>query len=184
MSRATTHIYMHFDKYKKDPMPTIDRQAIIETLSRLVTPGIKLTALADELGANKHDYADLRAEIFDLVEDGTIQVLSGGAFALSPSGRPGDPAAKPVPAAKPEPARNQKKQKPAVATARGPASARCRRCRRCLATRPASRARPGTPRPGSPRRLRRPAPRLGRWPSRRPRAASTIPRPARPAARR
>ena len=115
MSRATTHTYMHFDKYKKEPMPTIDRQAIIETLSRLVTPGIKLTALADELGANKHDYAELRAEIFDLVEDGTIQVLSGGAFALSPSGRPGDPAAKPVPAAKPEPARNQKKPKLAAA---------------------------------------------------------------------
>ena len=33
-------------------MSTIDRQAIIETLSRLVTPGIKLTALADELGAH------------------------------------------------------------------------------------------------------------------------------------
>src|SRR5690349_24872165 len=90
-------------------MSTIDRQAVIETLSRLVTPGIKLTALADELGARKHEYTELREIIFDLVEDGTIHVISGGAFALSPSGRPGDPAAKPVPAGKPAPARSQKK---------------------------------------------------------------------------
>src|SRR5512144_727016 len=90
-------------------MSTIDRQAVIETLSRLVTPGIKLTALADELGARKHEYTELREIIFDLVEDGTIHVLSGGAFALAPSGRPGDPAAKPIPAAKPVPARSPKK---------------------------------------------------------------------------
>lgn len=43
---------MHFDKKELvTTMSTIDRQAIIDTLSRLVTPGIKLTALADELGA-------------------------------------------------------------------------------------------------------------------------------------
>jgi ribonuclease R len=90
-------------------MSTIDRQAVIETLSRLVTPGIKLTALADELGARKHEYTELREIIFDLVEDGTIHVLSGGAFALAPSGRPGDPAAKPIPAVKPEPPRSAKK---------------------------------------------------------------------------
>src|SRR5215468_3277367 len=89
-------------------MSTIDRQAIIETLSRLVTPGIKLTALADELGARKPQYAALRELILDLVEDGTVQVLPGGAFALSPSGRPGDPAAKPVPAPRATPARSQK----------------------------------------------------------------------------
>ncbi len=89
-------------------MSTIDRQAITETLSRLVTPGIKLTALADELGVRKHEYAGLRELILDLVEDGTVIVLSGGAFALAPSGRAGDPAAKPVPAAKPEPARSKK----------------------------------------------------------------------------
>src|SRR5438552_15005510 len=90
-------------------MSTIDRQAIIDTLSRLVTPGIKLTALADELGAHKQQYAELREVIFDLVEDGTVHVLSGGAFALAPSGRPGDPAAKPTPPVKPEPVRTQKK---------------------------------------------------------------------------
>jgi hypothetical protein len=93
-------------------MSTIDRQAIIETLSRLVTPGIKLTALADELGAHKHEYAELRSLILDLVEDGTVHVLPGGAFALAPSGRPGDPAAKPIPAVKPEPARSPKKPVP------------------------------------------------------------------------
>src|SRR5215471_19671392 len=95
-------------------MSTIDRQAIIEALSRLVTPGIKLTALADDLGARKPQYAALRELILDLVEDGTVQVLPGGAFALSPSGRPGDPGAKPVPAApKPAPQRPAK-PKPAL----------------------------------------------------------------------
>ena len=95
-------------------MSTIDRQAVIETLSRLVTPGIKLTALADELGAHKHQYAALREVILDLVEDGTVQVLPGGAFALAPSGRPGDPAARPTPPVKPEPPRShQKKPTPA-----------------------------------------------------------------------
>jgi ribonuclease R len=89
-------------------MSTIDRQAIIETLSRLFTPGIKLTALADELGARKQQYAALREVILDLVEDGTVQVLPGGAFALAPSGRPGDPAAKPTPPVKPEPVKSQK----------------------------------------------------------------------------
>src|SRR5882724_8477777 len=102
-------------------MSTIDRQAVLETLSRLVTPGIKLTALADELGARKHKYTELREIIFDLVEDGTIHVLSGGAFALAPSGRPGDPAAKPVPAAKPEPPRAHAKP-----TAAHPAKAKPR----------------------------------------------------------
>src|SRR5437764_14180849 len=96
-------------------MSTIDRQAILETLSRLVTPGIKLTALADELGARKPQYASLREIILDLVEDGTVHVLPGGAFALAPSGRPGDPNAKPVPparpasAARPEPAKGDEK---------------------------------------------------------------------------
>ena len=79
-------------------MSTFERQAIIECLSRLVTPGIKLTALADELGVRKHDYNALRSQVLGLVEDGTIVVLPGGAFALAPSGRPADPHAKPVPA--------------------------------------------------------------------------------------
>ncbi|HMG24945.1 MAG TPA: ribonuclease R [Kofleriaceae bacterium] len=81
-----------------------------------MTPGIKLTALADELGARKPQYADLRELILDLVEDGTVHVLAGGAFALAPSGRPGDPAAKPVPAApRTPPARSQKPPTPRAA---------------------------------------------------------------------
>jgi ribonuclease R len=82
-------------------MSPIDRQAILDCLSRLVTPGIKLTALADELGVRKHDYAALRAEILELVEDGIVQVLPGGAFALVPQGRPADPVAQVRPAATP-----------------------------------------------------------------------------------
>src|SRR6185503_1333279 len=58
-------------------------------------------------------YAALREVILDLVEDGTVQVLSGGAFALAPSGRPGDPAAKPTPPVKAEPVKSQKKPTPA-----------------------------------------------------------------------
>jgi ribonuclease R len=98
-------------------MTTIDRQAIIDALSRLVTPGIKLTALADELGARKPQYAALREVILDLVDDGTVQVLSGGAFALAPSGRPGDPAAKPTPVPRPAPPRSHKPATPRSAAA-------------------------------------------------------------------
>src|SRR6185369_11769764 len=77
----------------KEPktMTTFDRQAVMDSLSRLVTPGIKLTALADELGARKHEYAELRSIMFDLVEEGTVHVLAGGAFALAPTGRASDP---------------------------------------------------------------------------------------------
>src|SRR6187549_2954478 len=98
-------------------MSTFDRQAVIETLSRLVTPGIKLTALADELGVRKHEYTELRGILFDLVEDGTVHVLSGGAFALAPTGRPSDPHGKPLPDVKPvaeKPEKRKEKTKPPV----------------------------------------------------------------------
>ncbi len=75
-------------------MTTFDRQAVLDSLARLVTPGIKLTALADELGARKHEYAALRSLMFDLVEEGIAKILPGGAFALAPSGRPADPRAR------------------------------------------------------------------------------------------
>src|SRR4051812_43016684 len=88
-------------------MPTIDRQAILDCLSRLVTPGIKLTALADDLGLRKQDYSELRSQVLELVEDGTVTVLPGGAFALAPMGRPADPHAKPLPPP-PPPARTPK----------------------------------------------------------------------------
>src|SRR5712691_1563097 len=76
-------------------MTTFDRQAVLDALSRLVTPGIKLTALADELGASKHEYAALRGLLDDLVDEGVAHVLAGGAYALAPAGRPADPLAKP-----------------------------------------------------------------------------------------
>ncbi len=80
-------------------MSSFDRQAILDCLSRLVTPGIKLTALADDLGLRKQDYSALRSAVFQLVEEGVVHVLPGGAFALAPAGRPADRAAKPVPPA-------------------------------------------------------------------------------------
>src|SRR5947207_13527599 len=98
-------------------MTTLDRQAVLDSLSRLVTPGIKLTALGDELGVRKHEYAELRSILFDLVEEGLVHVLSGGAFALAPSGRPSDPRGKPQPApvpitAPPKPIPKQAKRSP------------------------------------------------------------------------
>jgi hypothetical protein len=96
-------------------MSTFDRQAVIDTLSRLVTPGIKLTALADELGARKHEYAELREILFDLVEEGTVHVLTGGAFAIAPRGRDNDPHGKPLPdkpTQKPAPPKKEKTKPP------------------------------------------------------------------------
>ncbi len=86
-------------------MTAIERQGVIDSLSRLVTPGIKLTALADELGAHKQDYAALRTLLAELVEEGVAHVLPGGAYALAPMGRAANPSAKPVRAARPEPVR-------------------------------------------------------------------------------
>ncbi|MGE3768168.1 MAG: ribonuclease R [Kofleriaceae bacterium] len=71
-------------------MSTLSRQAVLECLSRLVTPGIKFIALADELGARKHEYNALKKIITDLVAEGTAQQLPGGAYALAPSGRAAD----------------------------------------------------------------------------------------------
>lgn len=92
-------------------MSSFDRQAIIDCLSSLVTPGIKLTALADNLGVRKQEYQELRSQILELVEEGRVTVLPGGAFALAPMGRPADPHAKPVPSVPntPPPAKPAKK---------------------------------------------------------------------------
>jgi ribonuclease R len=92
-------------------MSTFDRSAILDCLSKIVTPGIKLTALGDEMGVRKHEMSELRAEMFELVEDGTVVVLSGGAFALAPSGRSGDPRAKPAPTPAPQPPQRMKPTK-------------------------------------------------------------------------
>jgi len=106
-------------------MSSFDRQSIVECLSRLVTPGIKLTALADELGVRKHDYNSLRSTILDLVEEGTVHVLPGGAFALAPHGRTHvDPHGKPVPPppteARERPSRKQKRAEAPPKRARKP----------------------------------------------------------------
>jgi ribonuclease R len=101
-------------------MTTLDRQAVLDSLSRLVTPGIKLTALGDELGMRKHEYAELRSILFDLVEEGLVHVLTGGAFALAPSGRANDPRGKPLARApEPRPA-PQLPKKPAAKQAKRP----------------------------------------------------------------
>lgn len=78
----------------------LQRQDILDVLTRQVTPGIKLTALADELGLRKHQVNDLRTLLLQLVEEGALQVLSGGAFALAPVGRNADPRGRFVPPTK------------------------------------------------------------------------------------
>ncbi len=83
-------------------MTSFDRQAVVDSLTRIVTPGIKLTALADELGVGKQDYARLKDLLREMVDDGVAHVLPGGAFALAPFGRTADPKASPTPPAKPE----------------------------------------------------------------------------------
>ena len=78
-------------------MSSLNRQAVLECLSRLVTPGIKFIALADELGVRKHEYNGLKKIITDLVEEGTAQQLPGGAYKLSPSTRAADRKTAPKP---------------------------------------------------------------------------------------
>ncbi|MGN6106400.1 MAG: ribonuclease R [Kofleriaceae bacterium] len=145
----------------KEDMFTFDRQAVLDSLSRLVTPGIKLTALADELGVRKHEYSELRSILFDLVEEGIVHVLTGGAFALAPSGRASDPrgkrreptthaapaAAPAAPKRKPEPGQPRGKALPwGAAPAAAPTPAPARPAKPARPTRPAA---PGRPAPGA-----------------------------------
>ncbi|HVV81834.1 MAG TPA: hypothetical protein VHE35_02100, partial [Kofleriaceae bacterium] len=69
------------------PVTSLD---ILDALARVVTRGVKLHALADDLGLKKQEYAALRSLLADLAASGQIQILSGGAFALAPQGRPAD----------------------------------------------------------------------------------------------
>ena len=80
---------------------SLQRQDVLEALARQVTPGIKLTALADELGIRKHEVAGLRALLLQLVEEGRLLVLPGGAFAFTAMGRGADPHGKPPTMRKP-----------------------------------------------------------------------------------
>ncbi len=162
-------------------MTTIDRQAVLDSLSRVVTPGIKLTALADELGARKHEYAELRSIMFDLVEEGAVHVLTGGAFALAPSGRPAIRAASP----RPRPSRGRPRRRARAQARRRRAPGRRVRRRRAspavgAQARPARGAAAARAAPSATPAARPAAP--GRPTARLPRAReSTIPRPARPA---
>lgn len=87
---------------------SLQRQDVLDALTRQVTPGIKLTALADELGLRKHEVAGLRALLLALVEEGRLHVLPGGAFAFAPLGRGGDPHGKPPVPSRLELARQQR----------------------------------------------------------------------------
>lgn len=86
---------------------SLQRQDVLDALTRQVTPGIKLTALADELGLRKHEVAGLRALLLSLVEEGRLHVLPGGAFAFAATGRGGDPHGKPPVPSRLEVARQQ-----------------------------------------------------------------------------
>lgn len=63
---------------------------ILDALARVVTRGVKLAALADDLGLKKQEYARLRSLLAELAADGRVQILGGGAFALAPQGRSAD----------------------------------------------------------------------------------------------
>jgi ribonuclease R len=71
----------------------VTREEVMEALSRVVTRSVRLTALADDLGLRKQHYASLRKVIGELVADGRVQNLGGGAFALAPQGRANDKVA-------------------------------------------------------------------------------------------
>lgn len=75
---------------------TVTREDILDALGRVVTRGVKLMALADDLGLKKSDYAVLRSLLAQLIGDGTVQILPGGAFALPPAGRSADKKARPA----------------------------------------------------------------------------------------
>lgn len=68
----------------------LSRDAVIEALGRIVTPGAKMVALADDMGLRKPEHAELRSILLQLVEDGIAEVRPGGAFALMPTGRKSD----------------------------------------------------------------------------------------------
>jgi ribonuclease R len=76
----------------KENMTTelLSREAVIEALGRIVTPGAKVLALADDMGLRKPQYAALRAMLIQLVEEGIAELRLGGAFALLPTGRKTD----------------------------------------------------------------------------------------------
>src|SRR5262245_56688295 len=75
---------------------TVTREDILDALSRVVTRGVKMMALADDLGLKKPDYARLRTLLDELTAEGVVQTLSGGAYAVAPHGRRADAKARPA----------------------------------------------------------------------------------------
>lgn len=63
---------------------------MLHALGKIVTPGVKLIALADDLGLRRAEHAALRTMLIALADEGVVEVLSGGAFALVPGGRLSD----------------------------------------------------------------------------------------------
>ncbi len=81
---------------------TVERDDILDGLRHAVTRGIKLTALADDIGVRKGDYARLRKLLGELVHEGVVRVVPGGGYALTRATE--KKAASPRAAAPPRPA--------------------------------------------------------------------------------
>ncbi|MBE7454981.1 MAG: hypothetical protein HS111_40750, partial [Kofleriaceae bacterium] len=60
----------------------VTRDEILDALGRVVTRGVKLLALADDLGLKKQHYDHLRQLLAELAAEGRVELLPGGAFAL------------------------------------------------------------------------------------------------------
>ena len=121
---------------------TVTREDILDALGRVVTRGVKMMALADDLGLKKPEYAQLRTLLSELAGEGAVQILPGGAFALAPHGRGADKKGRAPGLPWGTPA-----EVPAVATAPAapvPATAPARREKRAAA--PAAPPRVGRPR--------------------------------------
>ncbi len=164
----------------------LQRQDILDVLTRQVTPGIKLTALADELGLRKHQVNELRTLLLQLVEEGALQVLSGGAFALAPSGRNADPRGRQVvPKKRVEPV-SRRNDRVRSSEPRGGRNERNERNDRSASSRPAKQTQPWPGRnedargPARGRPVRPPAPKEDGWtvPEMTPEPPSAAPRRA------
>ncbi len=66
----------------------------MECLGRSVTRGMTLTAIADDLGLRKQDYARLRGLLAELVGAERVATVPGGGFSLAAHGRAADPKAR------------------------------------------------------------------------------------------
>jgi hypothetical protein len=65
----------------------VTRETVLDALGRVVTRGITLTALADDLGLRKHHHARLRAVLEGLKTEGSVATVPGGGWALAPTTR-------------------------------------------------------------------------------------------------